>query len=560
MSIKKIKYFISKHRVSISTLCLLTICTSLYAYLEVSRTTVDLSYQVPQKQQSKPKEKTKLIEIRAANVLSKTPNTDYQTLLDSVIFYHDGAFLYCDSAHFNEKENNFDAFGNVMMEQGDTLFLYGSYMHYDGNMKIAKVRNNVRLEHNQATLFTDSLNYDRMLNIGYYFDGGLLVDERNADDQNELTSYWGQYEPSLNLATFKDSVKLENSRFTLYSDILLYNTNDKVAKLVSPSIIVSDSGTIYTSNGKYNTVTDVSELYDQSVILNKEESRILKGDTIFYDKMRGVGEVFGNMFLQDTINKVILRGNYGYYEDNPQYAMAMDSAYVVEYSQGDTLYLHADTLKMKTDSIFKDITAYHGVRFYRSDMQGVSDSMIFNSRDSVLHLYRDPIIWNENNQIFGDTIDVFMNDSTIDYIDVKKNTFSIEQIDSIYYNQLKGRSLRAFLEDGKVKRVLVEGNAESIFYPQEKDKSFVGHNWLEGSYLEIFLDNGKLDKLKVWPQPKGKMTPLDVLPPDQLRLKDFYWYDYIRPVDKDDIFRKVSKKFTDIRPTRSSIFDRQEDE
>lgn len=544
---------------SLSILCLLAICTSGYAYLQMDKPMTNVSYQIPQNPQTGQNGNPKLIEIRAANVLSKSPDVDYQTLLDSVIFYHDGAFLYCDSAHFNEKENYFDAFGNVMMEQGDTLFLYGNYMHYDGNMKIAKVRNNVRLEHNQATLFTDSLNYDRMLNIGYYFDGGLLVDERNQDDQNELTSYWGQYEPSLDLATFKDSVKLQNSRFTLYSDVLLYNTNDKIAKLVSPSVIVSDSGTIYTSNGKYNTVTDIAELYDQSVVLNKEESRILKGDTIFYDKMRGVGEVFGHMFLQDTINKVILRGNYGYYEDNPQYAMATDSAYVIEYSQGDTLYLHADTLKMKTDSTFKDINAYYGVRFYRTDMQGVCDSMTFTSRDSILHLYRDPIIWNEKNQIFGDTIDIIMNDSTVDYIHVKKNTFSIEQIDSIHYNQLKGRSLKAFLEDRKIRRVLIEGNAETIFYPQEKDKSFVGHNWLEGSYLEIFIDDGKLDKLKVWPQPKGQMTPLDMLSPDQMRLKDFYWYDYIKPIDKDDIFRKVSKKATDVRPPRSSIFDSQDE-
>ena len=331
------------------------------------------------------------------------------------------------------------------------------------------------------------------------------------------------------------------------------------------------------------------------------------------------------MFLQDTINKVILRGHYGFYDELKDYAFATDSAFAIEYSQPDTLFIHADTLNLITvidtakqankilpeiikrpqlegdslsllampsdsadmdivesapdisetaDSIptvneqmstatdttknaYRLIKAYYGVRFYRTDVQGVCDSLQVNSKDSILHMYKDPILWNTNRQLSGDTIDIFMNDSTIDRMHIKNAAFSIEQKDSIHFNQLKSRSLKIFFEGKKAKRVLAEGSVETIVYPEEKDGSlsFI-LNWLQSSYLEIFLNDGAFEKLVVWPKPVGKTTPFHLVKTEQLRLRDFYWYDYLRPVDKDDIFRKSEKRATDIKPVRSSVFDR----
>lgn len=495
---------------------------------------------------------SKLVEIKWADLGEKRLGFVPQILIGNVKLYHDGAYLYCDSAYYDDVSNTFEAFSNVRMEQGDTLFLYGNYMHYDGNTQLAIVRENVRMENvnDSATLFTDSLNYDRLANIGYYFDGGMLV-----DPQNELVSYWGQYEPHLHMALFTDSVELTNPKFKLYSDTLHYDTEKRIALISSPTRIVSDSGTIYTSNGWYNTATEESLLLDQSTIVNHTGDRILKGDSILYHRGEGYGEVFGNMFLQDTLKKVILQGQYGLYNEKTEYAMATDSAFCIEYSQGDSLYMHADTLKMIPDSIFKEIKAYYGVRFYRSDLQGVCDSLQFNSRDSILHMYKNPVLWNEKNQVYGETINVYMNDSTVDYIHVMGYSFSVQDVDSIHYNQMKGRSMKAYVENGTMRRVLVEGNAESVFYPQEDDGNMVGLNWLESSYMDIYLLEGKLEKIKAWPAPVGKMTPMFLIKPDQLRLSDFYWYDYLRPLNKDDIFRRVAKKSSDIRAPRSKIFD-----
>ena len=165
----------------------------------------------------------------------KKLNPDAQIVEGNVVFRHDSVYMYCDSAYFYSKTNSLEAFGQVKMNQGDTLFLYGDYLFYDGNSQIAMVRENVRMENRNTTLLTDSLNYDRILNLGYYFEGGTLTDEDNV-----LTSDWGEYSPETKMAAFNRDVKLVNPQFTLTSDTLKYNTTTKVANILGPSDIVSD--------------------------------------------------------------------------------------------------------------------------------------------------------------------------------------------------------------------------------------------------------------------------------------------------------------------------------
>ncbi len=300
----------------------------------------------------------------------KKQSADYRVLRGNVVFRKDSMYMYCDSAYFYERDNSLDAFGNVHMEQGDTLFIYGDVLYYNGNEQIARLRGNVSMENRDVTLFTDSLNYEMQPNIGYYFDGGKLVDA-----QNELTSIYGQYSPDTKQAVFNFEVELFNEKFTLYSDTLEYNTQSKIADIVGPSTIVSDSNIIYSSLGWYNTATDKSMLLKRSVITSKGQS--LTGDTIYYDRASGFGEVFGNMALTDSTRSVTMEGQYGFYNELTEYSFATDSARMLEYSRGDTLYLHADTIK--SHLILPDSTrlmqAYHGVRFFRVDAQGVCDSM-----------------------------------------------------------------------------------------------------------------------------------------------------------------------------------------
>ena len=493
--------------------------------------------------------KTTKVYLIHSNTLSfdKAVKPDAQILNGDVCFRHDSSYMYCDSAYFFEQTNSLEAFSNVRMEQGDTLFVYGDYLFYDGNTQVAYLRENVRMENGQVTLFTDSLNYERIPNIGYYFEGGLIV-----DSLNQLSSFYGQYSPETKLAVFNDSVQVENPDFTLYSDTLHYDTESKVATILGPSVIVSDSGTIHTSRGWYDTVNNTSLLLDQSQVESGE--KILIGDSIFYNRDTGMGEVYGNMSLIDTAQHVTLQGEYGYYNEQTGYAFATDSARFLEYSQGDTLFLHADTLQMVTvDSVYREIKAYYGVRFYRIDMQGVCDSMQFNTRDSVLYMYTEPVLWNEQYQLYGDTIAIYMNDSTIEYAHVIQFAFAAQHVDSSYYNQLKGNDLKAYFEGQAVHQIDVAGNAESIFYPLEKDGAKVGMNETKSGFLTIWVKDNKLDKLKIWPSPVGSMTPIPDLKPDQKMLKDFYWFDYLRPKNRDDIYEVVKRKATE-SPKRSNKF------
>ena len=469
-------------------------------------------------------------------VFNKNINPDVQVLVGNVRFRHGSALMDCDSAYFYDKTNSLDAFGNVEMNQADTLFAYGNLLFYDGNRHLARLRENVRMENRGVTLFTDSLNYDRIANIGYYFNGGTLVDK-----DNELSSVYGQYNPATKIALFNYDVRLYNPKFTLYSDTLRYNTSTGIATILGPSTIVTDSSIIYCSRGWYNTRTDQSELLDRSKVVTRTQTLI--GDTLKYDRANGIGEVFGNIEMIDTVRKVILRGDYGYHNERTEYSFVTKKALAIEYSGQDSLYLHADTLKTLPDSIYKVLKAYRNVRFYRSDFQGICDSMQYLTRDSVLCMYKEPVLWNEDYQIYGDTILIYMNDSVPEFAHVKEFAFAISKKDSLnHYDQLTGMDMKIYFEGKAVRHIAVSGNAESIYYPEEKDKTLIGLNKTLSGFLDIYLADKKIDKMVIKPTPQGSLTPVEKVPPGELYLKSFVWFDYLRPTDKDDVFRNVKRK------------------
>ncbi len=497
-----------------------------------------IAQNIPQNPPNPTQDKNKVhLEQADSLIFNKLINPDVQILLGNVRFRHVNTIMDCDSAYFYDKSNSLDAFGNVEMNQADTLFTYGNVLFYDGNRNLARLRENVRMENRGVTLFTDSLNYDRVANIGYYFNGGMIIDQ-----DNELTSVYGQYNPSTKIAIFHYDVKLTNPKFVLYSDTLRYNTNTGIATILGPSTIVTDSSTIYCTRGWYNTRTYQSELLDRSTVVTKTQT--LTGDTLKYNRRDGIGEVFGNIEMVDSVQKVILRGDYGFHDERSQYSFVTKKALAIEYSGKDSLFLHADTLKTLPDSIYKVLRAHYNVRFYRDDFQGVCDSMQYNTRDSVLCMYKDPIMWNETYQIYGDTILVYMNDSTPDFAHVKEFAFATSQKDSVkhFYDQLTGMDMKIYFRGKEVYKIAVSGNAESIYYPEEKDKTLIGLNRTLSGFLDIFLENKKIDRMIIYPTPQGSLTPAELVTSDKLYLKNFVWFDYLRPLDKHDIFREKKRK------------------
>jgi lipopolysaccharide export system protein LptA len=462
-------------------------------------------------------------------------NGDAQILTGNVHFRHMGANLYCDSANFFQETNSFEAFGHVKMLQGDTLKLFSDYAYYDGNAQIAQARYNVILKHRQSTLYTDSLDYDRLYNFGNFFEGGKLVDNGST-----LTSDWGEYHTDTKMAMFYYDVRLRNKKFYLTTDSLYYDTQTSRAHIVGPSNITSGTSHIYSEDGYYNTNTEEMELFGRSVM--NDQGRSIVGDSVFHDSKKGTSHAYWNVVYVDSVNKNKLTGDYCEYNDSTGYAMATKRAVAMDYSQKDTLYMHADTFKLftfniHTDSVYRKIHAYNKVRAYRIDVQAVCDSLVYNSQDSCLTMYRDPIVWNANQQLFGEEIRVYMKDSTIDRAHVIGQAFSTEQMpDTIHFNQVSSNEMFAFFEKGEIYETDAKGNVLIVYYPiDESDSSMIGLNYTETPLMKMFLENRKMKK--IWMEkPVGTLYPMTQIPPSKYFLPRYAWFDYIRPRNKEDIF------------------------
>lgn len=471
----------------------------------------------------------------------KQARPDVQVLIGSVRLRHDSMYMFCDTAYIYEKSNSVEAFGHVRMEQGDTLFIYGDYLHYDGMSQLAMLREHVRMINRNTELTTDSLNYDRVMDLGYYFDGGTLTDEENV-----LTSLWGEYSPTTKLAVFNHDVRLVNPRFTLTSDTLKYSTLTKIATILGPSDIVSEENHIYSERGIYNTTNQQAELLDRSILTN--EGRRLTGDSLFYDRQQGFGEAFYHVVMNDTVNRNMLTGDYCFYNELTGNAVATQRAVAIDYSQGDSLYVHGDTLRLvsynyNTDSVYREMRVYHRVRAYRTDVQAVCDSLVYNSKDSCLTMYKDPILWQGEQQLLGEEVKIYMNDSTISWAHIINQALVVEQKDTIHYNQVSGKEMKAFFEDGEMRQVDVNGNVLVVFYPiDDKDSTFIGLNHAEGGFLRMRLKERRMEQGAFIGKAGGTLYPMSQIPPDQYRLSTFAWFDYIRPLNKNDIFDWRAKR------------------
>lgn len=468
-------------------------------------------------------------------------STDYQVLTGNVRFRRGDMYMFCDSAYFYAQTSSLDAFGNVRMTQGDTLWVYSDVLHYYGDQGVAELRSNVRLENRSTTLLTDALDYEINSNVGYYFDGGTIVDNRN---NTELTSQYGRYELDTKQAEFSRNVHLVNDRYEMFTDLLDYNTQSHIAHITSETLIVSDSNTINTTNGWYNTSADDATLYQRSLITAKDGKTLL-GDTVYYNRKRNYGEARGDVIITDPSNKVILDGDYGYHDDNAHYSYVTGRARAREFSQQDTIYLHADTLCTLINHVVNDtvndsvrvLRAFNQVRFYRNDIQGICDSLQLSEADSIINMYRHAVVWNLERQIFGDEINVHLVDSAADWATLPTGGFMAEHLGETYYDQLSGKKMKAWFENKELRQLDVDGNVQVIMFPQEDDSTYNKMVNAESSYMRLNLKaKQEVDRIVMWPEVSGKVTPLFLAKRADLYLPQFKWYDLLRPKSPDDIF------------------------
>lgn len=493
--------------------------------------------------------------LERADRLFKEERDSFMIVTGNVHFSKGPMQMYCDSAHYYSNSGSFNAFGNVHMEQGDTLFVYADELNYSGEYDIAYLygyepQKPVRMINRDVKLETDVFTYDLINEYGYYNTNGVLTDAKNR-----LTSVEGEYIPATKEANFYRQVHLtsrsEKDTLNIYTDTLYYNTDTHMAEFYSPTQIVNADGIIFSDAGTYNTNNDVAELFDHSIV-QTNRGTTLEGDTLFYDRKAGYGEAFGNMALVDSARQSTLRGNYGYYNELLDSAYVTGRALAMEYSRGDTLYMHGryitsvlriDSVERKVDSLNVTVadsthllTCWPRVRFYRSDMQGVCDSMVFIEKDSMLYMHRHPVVWSEDRQIFGNLIMVHLNDSTVDRAMLPDFGFSAQHIEDDFYNQLTGKEMTAYFENGEMRKLDVSGSVQAIFYPEESDSTINKMVSVESSFMTAHMLNNAIKRLKMWPETTGQATPLYLAKRSQLLLPKFEWYEGLRPKDPDEIF------------------------
>lgn len=480
----------------------------------------------------------KPIDIIRAGSLEANENivANAQRLIDSVLIGHKNILMWCDSAYNYNGTNRVDAFGRVHIKKDDTLHLYADRVFYDGDISFARAWGNVKLINKSTTIYTDTLDYDLAVNISYYDDNGKIIDSTTT-----ITSVIGKYFVNDDLLYLLKDVVVLNEDFTLNSDTLTYHTETGKITIQGPTTIRDTANTLYAEEGWYDSNTGETELLKNPVISN--ESQNIAANYIRYSKETQSGRALGSVKITDLENSSIILGNIAEYSDLHETAMVTDSAVYMNYNDSDTLYLHADTLRTVPDTIAdeKIVFGYNKVRFFRTDLQGICDSMVYFTRDSIIQLHKFPVLWSEIHQLSADLIEMKQFANAPDELHLSRNSFIISKQDSNMYDQIKGKDMIGYIINKKLNNIEVNGNGQTLYYAREKEQ-IIGLNRAESSKISIRFRDGKINTISFLKAPEGELKPLFDLTEEDKKLKGFEWKIYLRPLSKYDIFERVTAK------------------
>jgi lipopolysaccharide export system protein LptA len=479
----------------------------------------------------------KTIELIQADVTEYDVDfIDAERVKGNVRFKQDNVYMDCDSAYFYRKENKINAFGNIYIRQEDTLNLWGDYLEYDGDTKMAYVKENVRLEDQQMELQSDLVHYDMNSKTAFYTTGGKI-----KNDKDRLTSRIGRYNSRSKEFFFKDSVVLINPEYTIKSDTLQYNTFSKIATFHGPTYITSEENTIFCRYGWYDTKNNTSQFSKGAWIQGKENKLI--ADSMLYNRNTEVGRAFNNITLIDTIERIKIRGSYGIYHRLKRRTLVSGNPLAIKYIDDDSLFLKADTLIDEKDTNdVRKLSAFHHTMIHKSDMQGISDSLVYSFTDSTIHMFGLPVIWTEENQITGDTLIIYRRNGELDQMDALHDAFIASEETEGIYNQISGRNMNSYFKNNKLNRVHVYGNGQSVYYAKENDTSYTGVNHIICSDMLINVDSNKVDGITFYGKPEGGFYPVDQLPLEKSVLPNLNWQSEKRPVLKWFIDQKQSQE------------------
>ncbi|MBP5557362.1 MAG: hypothetical protein J6X65_06665 [Bacteroidales bacterium] len=450
----------------------------------------------------------------------------------NVIFRHGETVGYCQSADNYRNENRLYAYGNpVRIHVNDSVTLYGKEILYDGNSRVVTIYYNVRLTDNSTTLYTDSMTYDLDAKMGYYLCGGRMV-----SDSNVLTSQKGYYYTDTKTAYVSDNVLFVNETYTGTCDNAAYNTATEVLHFTSRTHLYSTENEAWTDGGWYDSKEDITTLIGNAELHNQNQH--ISGDSLYFDYNIKYGQGWNHVHLVDSVQNYIVDGNYLEYLDC-QYATSTDSCMLTLIDGNDSLFLHADTLRVLFDTTQNptDMFAYNHAKFFRHDMQGACDSLVYHLEDSLVLMFYSPVVWSESNQLTADTIKFVILDSANIDVHLCRTAFIASSLfHDTEFNQIRGITITGRIHERQLSRVDVVGNAECLYYIQEQDSSLIGVNSTITSEMTIFFKDNEIQTIRFYNDPDGKLHPDQELTDNDRRLKDFKWMSAFRPADISGIF------------------------
>jgi len=457
---------------------------------------------------------------------------DARRLIGDVRFKHEDAIMYCDSAYQFTVDNRFNAYGNVYIQVSDSVEIFGDKLYYSGKTRIAELHGNVKMIDNQMTLTTEHLYYNLETNTANYIDGGKIVDAENT-----LTSIWGFYNANDKNFFFRRNVELVNPQYVMNSDTLRYNTLTEVAYFFGPTTIVSDENTIFCKNGWYDTRNDIARFSRDAYFTNGEQ--YLSGDSLFYDRNRGYGKATNNVLLKDSVQNTLVTGHFAEHFEHEYFSEVTRNAVLTVVAQNDSLFLHADTLRSIHDeeNDRRTLFAYYKAKFFRKDLQGLSDSIVYNFSDSTIYLYNNPVIWSDTHQLTASRMEIKTeDDNRIESIHLFDAAFIVSMEDTSAFNQVRGRRIVGYFKENELRRIDVFGNGEAIYYVRDEDENLIGINKSLSSDMRIYLEDNMVSRLVLFTNADANLFPPEEIPLEERFLQHFRWITDRRPQKKEDIF------------------------
>lgn len=462
---------------------------------------------------------------------------DVQRLIGNVIMRQDSTYFYSDSAYYNEKTKFFDGFGNVHIIVNDSVNIYSKLLKYNGETKFAELFHDVVLRDDSTVLNTQYMTYDRVEHLATYPNRGTIT--RN---DKKLVSKKGYYRDDIKVLYFRTNVVGTMPDYKIISDTLVYDTENEMMYFYGPTDIYNKNNTLVGNYGWYNTETELAYLDRRATLKNEEQS--MTADTMYYNKKTGYAKALSDVIIEDTVNKAVLKGEYAEMWKNLGKGMITDNMRAYYYEDVDTLFAKADTAYVYFDTINNEIQrikAFYNVRFFRNDMQGKCDSINYVLADSTLYMRGEPVLWADNTQMSGDSINIMVSNKNIDRLMMRPNAFVIQQDSIKGFNQIKGKQITTYFDGNEVDHMYNEGNAETVYWLRDDDGSLIGVNFSQSAIMDIKISNRQISDIKYYKNIKETLYPEEQLKDNKEYLDGFSWQEDIKPRREEFVLEKDSE-------------------